>query len=95
MTTTHRFNLFDQARGIAIIAMVMANSAPGFADNVTVPIWFRILSSVPAPTFVIVAGLMVALTAHKHDFKYFLWRGLFVLSMGVLNDIFVNHIVPF
>ncbi len=91
----NRYKLFDEARGFAIIAMVMANTAPLLAEDVTVPFWFRLFSSFPAPTFVTVAGVMVALTAAKHNFSYFLWRGLFVVGVGAVIDIAANKIVPF
>lgn len=91
----NRHKLFDQARGIAIVAMVMANSAPGIAEDVSIGFWFRILSSFPAPTFVMVAGVMVAITAPKHNFMYSVWRALFVLGMGALIDVAVNKMVPF
>lgn len=91
----NRHKLFDQARGLAIIAMVMANSAPVLAENVEVGFWFRLLCSFPAPVFVVVAGAMVALTAPKHNLAYFVQRGLFVLGMGALIDLAANMMLPF
>ncbi len=91
----NRHKLFDQARGVAIIAMVMANSASLFGEEVKVGFWFRLLASFPAPIFVVLAGLMVALTAPKHNFTYFVWRGMFVVGMGVIVDVVANLVVPF
>lgn len=91
----HRYKLFDQLRGLAIVAMVMANSAPLLADHVEIGFWFRLLSSFPAPCFVIMAGAMVALTASKHKCRYFFERGIFVVLMGAFVDVAANNLLPF
>lgn len=87
--------IYDRARGIAILAMVMANSAPIMKEGFQPDLWFRLLSSLPAPTFTIVAGLMIALHAYKRSFGYNLVRGLFIVAIGVMVDLCINQIVPF
>jgi uncharacterized membrane protein len=91
-----RDNSIDILRGFAIFTMVAANmSAHSFAEPH--PFWFRIYGSFAAPTFVMLAGLMVGFTAYHKNYpmSYYLRRGLIVMLTGALIDVFCWGAVPF
>lgn len=91
-----RDNTIDILRGLAIFTMVAANmSAENFADPH--PFWFRIFGSFAAPTFVFLAGLMVSYTSfHKeHPIAYYLKRGIAIIIVAALIDVFIWGAVPF
>jgi uncharacterized protein len=88
-----RNSIFDILKGIAVILMVVANSAPVFGGDL--PFILRIFFSMAAPIFVMMSGFMVAFIRNKHPFSYFLLKAVFILSLAVLIDIFVNKIKPF
>lgn len=90
-----RLKAVDILRGLAIVLMVVANTTPDVLIG-AVPQWFKIICSLPAPLFVFIAGMMVALGASKgKTLLDFIKRGLFVFSMGILVDVGIWHIVPF
>jgi uncharacterized membrane protein len=91
-TSSERYRWIDQIRGLAIILMIPANLAPYFAEPH--PLWFRILGSFSAPTFIMLSAGMVILTSHKHDLAYYVKRALSILAIGFLLDFFLWKILP-
>jgi uncharacterized membrane protein len=94
MTDTHaRLPWIDALRGLAIILMVPANLGPYFGEPH--PMWFRILGSYAAPIFIMLSAGMVILTSGRHDARYYLKRGAFIILIGALIDTFIWTIFPF
>jgi uncharacterized membrane protein len=103
MTTTEnqKSTLFrdipvDVLRGLAIAIMVGANLVP-FLLLPPAPSWLRFVSSLAAPLFIFLSGMMVALSCRMkhHTFSYFLVRGGFVILVAALLDLVVGGVVPF
>jgi len=90
---TRRILWIDALRGLAIMLMVPANLSPYFSEPH--PMWFRILGSFAAPTFIMLSAGMVILTAHKHDAFYYLKRGGLIIAIGALLDVALWGIFPF
>jgi len=86
----------DILRGLAITIMVGANLIP-YLLLPPVPFWLRLVSSIAAPLFVFLSGMMVALSFHgkKHTFGYFLIRGFFLILIAAFLDLVVWGLVPF
>lgn len=86
----------DILRGFAIAIMVGANLVP-YALAPPAPFWLRLVSSVAAPLFIFISGMMVALSCStkKRPFRYFLIRGGFVILIAALLDLGVAGLVPF
>jgi uncharacterized membrane protein len=59
--------------------------------------WFRVLSSLAAPTFILVAGMMVAFGAisKHHRWHYFALRGALLLLTGAVVDLLIWKLTPF
>ena len=92
----NRDKTIDILRGLAIFTMVAANMAgPVLAEPH--PFWFRLYGSFAAPLFILISGMMVALTTQTkgHDFNYFLTRGLLIMAVGALIDMLIWKIYPF
>ena len=86
----------DILRGLAITFMIMANLTPALLLP-PAPGWYRFLSSLAAPIFIGLAGMMVALsrTGKGRPFSYIATRGgLFILA-GALLQVLVFDYVPF
>ncbi len=86
----------DAARGLAIFIMLPANmAATVYAEPH--PMWFRVFSSMAAPLFVALAGLMIGLqyAQGRHGLGYFLRRGALLLAVAALSDILLWNIAPF
>jgi len=85
----------DTLRGFAIILMVAANAAPGTLVE-PYPLWYKIVSSLAAPLFVTISGLMVCYTARTrgYPFRHYLVRGGLVLLAAMLLDLLVWLMVP-
>ncbi|MBP1745850.1 MAG: hypothetical protein H6Q54_465 [Deltaproteobacteria bacterium] len=83
----------DFLRGIAIILMIPANLSPYYAEPHAM--WYRVMSSLAAPTFISLSAGMVILNSQKHHFNYYLTRGAFVVLIGVLLDTLLWRILPF
>lgn len=88
-----RLPWIDTLRGLAIILMIPANLAPYLAEPHTM--WFRILGSFAAPTFIMLSAGMVVLRGEKHSLSYYLKRGGIVVGVGVLLDTVLWRIFPF
>lgn len=86
----------DILRGIAIVLMIMANLTPTLLLS-PAPGWFRFLSSLAAPLFVITAGTMVALsrTGKGRSFGYIATRGGLVILAAALLQLLMLQFVPF
>lgn len=90
--TPERIPWIDALRGLAIILMVPANLAPYLAEPHAM--WFRILGSFAAPTFIMLSAGMVVLTAERHDLSYYLKRGGSILLIAMLIDVLMWGIFP-
>jgi len=93
---TERLKALDSLRGFAIASMVLLNLSAVLLDGLP-PFPLRLLGSLAAaPIFVALSGFMVALTAPRHGFVYFLAnRGLWVLAVGAFVDLVVWRLYPF
>jgi len=76
--------------------MVAANLA-GAALAEPHPFWLRLYGSFAAPTFVLLSGMMIALSfrARGRAFSYFLKRGATIVLVGALVDVLIWQIYPF
>ena len=83
----------DTLRGLAILIMIPANMAPMLEQPH--PLLLRLISSLAAPIFVILSGMMVALTARKHRLGYFIQRGLILILCGAFVDMTAWGALPF
>ncbi|MCD6035197.1 MAG: hypothetical protein K0R63_938 [Rickettsiales bacterium] len=92
-----RDHSIDILRGLAILLMVPANLAPLMVEPHG--FWLRFLSSLPAPIFVTLSGMMIAFMINRdpkrHDLKHFIQRGLFLVGIGALIDIAAWGLLPF
>ena len=86
----------DILRGIAVFTMIGANLA-GPMLAAPPPYWFRLYGSFAAPTFILVAGMMMAFTSGTRHYgaRHFLARGLMVMAVAAAIDLFVWNMVPF
>jgi len=86
----------DLLRGGAIALMVAANTIP-FLLIPPAPAGFRFPASLAAPLFILLAGMMVALSQakKKYGFCHFLVRGGLVIAVAALLDAAVWGYVPF
>ena len=92
----HRDATIDILRGLSIFTMVAANMAASVLASPH-PIWFRLYGSFAAPLFILISGMMVVFTAHTkgHGLKYFLLRGIMIITVGALIDVLIWKIYPF
>jgi len=86
----------DVLRGFAIAVMVAANLVPSLLLP-PAPFWLRLVSSVAAPLFIFLSGMMVALSCGRksYTFLYFLRRGAIVTVIAAALDIFARDTMPF
>jgi uncharacterized membrane protein len=86
----------DILRGLAIFTMVAANMA-GPALVEPHPFLFRFYGSFAAPLFILISGMIVAITTQtkNHNLRYFLARGMLIIAVGALIDVFIWKIYPF
>lgn len=90
-----RMEGLDILRGLAIAAMVILNLSGVLLEGAP-PYVLRFIGSIAAPVFIMLSGFMVALTAERHEFRYFvLNRSLWILTAAVFVDLFVWRIYPF
>ncbi len=92
-----RYQEIDALRGFAIFTMVAANLA-GNILNPPHPFLFRFYGTFAAPIFIILSGMMVAMTNNNRSnrsIKYYLIRGLAVVFIGVFIDLAVWQYSPF
>ena len=79
-------------RGVAICIMVPANMAPMLREPH--PWDLRLVFSLAAPIFVIVAGMMVGMTAPRHGLGHYLGRGALIVLSGAFVDVAVWRSLP-
>ena len=86
----------DVLRGLAITIMVGANLIPSLLVP-PAPFWLRLVSSIAAPLFIFLSGMMVALSCRlrHHTLSYFLLRGGFVIGIGALIELVRAGFGPF
>ncbi len=94
--TRNRDVSIDVLRGIAVFTMI----APNLAAQVLAepqPIWLRLYGSFAAPLFILISGMMVYRTTQNQGYrmKHFLFRGGFIVLVGVLIDVLIWKIIPF
>jgi uncharacterized membrane protein len=93
---SNRNFVIDILRGIAIFTMVAANLSASLLQSVDKTLLFRLYGTFAAPLFIMLAGMMVVVTAAKHaSFLHFLKRGGLIAAFGCLLDVLVWHIYPF
>jgi uncharacterized membrane protein len=85
----NRIAHYDILRGLAISLMLMANSAAS-VYTATPPLLMRLMGSFAAPSFMILVGMMLALSKKPQPM-----RGLYIIATGCLLDVAVWRIVPF
>lgn len=95
-TGVSRDRSVDLLRGCAIVLMIGANTVP-YLLLAPAPGTFRLLASLAAPLFILLSGMMVALsvTRKKYGCGHFLVRGGLVLAVAALLDAAVWRFVPF
>jgi uncharacterized membrane protein len=84
----------DVARGLAIFMMIMANTLP-YLLMPPIPLPVKLYGTFAAPIFVMLAGMMVALTKKKRNPGYFLVRGAIIVLIGIPIDVFLWGVYPF
>jgi len=86
----------DILRGLAILIMIAANSS-AFVFAEPHPYWFRCVSSIAAPLFVTLAGMMIRFSQLRKDypFTYFLRRGLMLIAVAAFLDVAAWRLYPF
>jgi len=95
--TQNRDLTIDILRGFAVFTMIGANMGGPILNKSEVPFWLRLYGSFAAPLFILIAGMMVSLTTQtrRHGLSYFLKRGMMILAVGALIDMFIWGIIPF
>lgn len=91
-----RHHAIDIVRGLSICIMVPANmSAMVYAEPH--PWWFRVITSLAAPMFIFLAGLMVGIGSHakKYSWDYYALRGGLVIVLAALIDSLIWGLLPF
>ncbi|MEN6610145.1 MAG: heparan-alpha-glucosaminide N-acetyltransferase domain-containing protein, partial [Methanoregulaceae archaeon] len=86
----------DIVRGFAIACMILANMTPALLI-LPAPGWYRVIASLAAPSFVLISGMMVALSLHgkNRPFSYIAIRGGLTILVGAFIDIFLLEWIPF
>lgn len=87
-----RDSSIDSLRGIAIIIMVYANLLPVTDQSYLAAT--RLLSSIAAPFFVILSGMMLVLSVSKHSFSHCLKRSAMIFGIACLIDIICWQTLP-
>lgn len=85
----------DVLRGLALFFMIAANMVPSLLI-LPHPMLERVIGSMAAPLFVFLSGMVLSLAKYKpaHDFKHFFIRGMLLIFIGCLLDIFLYHFHP-
>lgn len=89
MSEKKRIIHFDILRGLAISLMIMANCA-GSTYTAVPPLFMRTIGSFAAPCFMILAGMMLALTTKPKPL-----RGLYVMLLAGVIDVVIWRNMPF
>ncbi len=92
----NRNNTLDLLKGLAVIIMLLANTAPYFfylEENILIRLFF----SIAAPIFIISSGYITQKnieTTQKNKSKFY-YRIFQILFFGVFIDYFCWHAIPF
>lgn len=84
----------DFIRGLAIVIMVAANSAPALLEGSNTNIYFRFVGSLAAPLFIFLSGVTFRINAEKKK-SDLLQNGIILILSAAMVDIFIWGIVPF
>lgn len=90
---TRHITWIDVLRGIAILIMIPANLSPWLGEPHA--LWYRLMASYAAPTFIMVSAGMIVLNSYKHNLRYYLSRGGLIIGFGALADIGLHWLLPF
>jgi uncharacterized membrane protein len=95
-SATFRDIPIDVIRGLALTLMIMANMSPALLAH-PAPGWYRFLATLAAPAFILVAGMLVALsrTGKKRTLGYMATRAGLTILVAVMVDLFIFHYAPF
>ena len=91
-----RDRTIDILRGLAILIMIAANSSASVYAEPH-PFWFRYLSSVAAPLFITLSGMMVRFSQVRKDYplRHFLVRGGMLIGVAAFLDVAAWQMYPF
>ncbi len=89
----NRLLWIDILRGLAILFMVPANLSTLW--DASHPMWFRLVGSFAAPSFILLSTAMVCFNSGRHSLKYYIERGIMILLVGMMIDMFLWKIMPF
>lgn len=86
----------DILRGLAILMMVCGN-LPTVVLVRPYPFWLILCNAWAAPLFITISGMMVVFTAYAKGYglKYFLLRGVMLVAVGLLLEVFILGGYPF
>ena len=86
----------DLLRGIAVVIMIFANSAPYVLTASSPPLLLRMVFSCAAPVFVFLSGYSLNLALENHKPISALYkRAVQILCIAITIDVLVWNIVPF
>lgn len=94
MNSAPRSPAIDALRGIAIVTMLASNLAAPCL-RAPHPMWLRIVGSLAAPTFVLLAGMMTAFGTRPAPLLRLLKRAVLLLALGAAIDVACWKIAPF
>ena len=91
-----RDDTIDIVRGIAIFTMVASNMTPYVLSGDS-PIWLRFYGTFAAPLFIFLAGMMIKVAGNnrRHSLEYYLIRGMALVGIGAVIDVYIWGLVPF
>lgn len=91
-----RNQTLDILRGLAIFTMILSNFA-GEMLRAPHPFYLRLVGSLAAPLFVIIAGFLIghSVLNKSYPLSYFLLRGLLIWVMAAVIDVFLWASYPF
>lgn len=93
-TAPERVLAIDALRGAAIVSMFAANLA-GPCLRAPHPMWLRAFGSFAAPTFVLLAGMMISLPGRASPLPRLLKRAALLLLLAAVIDVVCWGIDPF
>ena len=94
--TLSRNSNLDFARGLAILIMLLANSAPYLLKSGEVPFYARLLFSSAAPIFIFLSGYSLNLSfKNNKSLIKIISRSLQILLIAILIDSIIWKIIPF
>lgn len=91
-----RDDTIDIIRGIAIFTMVASNMTPYVLIDDS-PGWLRFYGTFAAPLFIFLAGMMIKVAGNnrQHSLGYYLTRGMALIGVGAVMDVYIWGLVPF